>query len=425
MPAIHRPKRYLVTLLGLIRLAKAHATIVPEAWTCNNMYRRAETRGNRVCNHFVTFEQARTIVTGQVPSRPNSRVNLDYTTFAIASSALASFVLAKVLVLTADRHGRFTMDLPGAVQKFHSNPTPRIGGIGIYLALIVAWRFVPERDAAGVLATILLAGIPALLIGLIEDLTKRVGVGIRLIATMASGALACWLGGTSLTHVDWSMADSLLRVAPIAMIFTAFAVGGVSNAINIIDGFHGLASGTAVLCLLALACIAARVGDSALVLTTVVVAAAIAGFWMVNFPWGKLFLGDGGAYFAGFALAWLAVLLPMRNPAVSPWASLLVCAYPIVEVMYSIVRRLYGRHSAGEPDRRHLHSLVATQVIPKLLPELHPTLQNSSVSVIMWLCAAVPALAAIAFHHSTGGLVLCAAAVVVTYHLIYRRVART
>jgi len=119
------------------------------------------------------------------------------------------------------------------------------------------------------------------------------------------------------------------------------------------------------------------------------------------------------------------VLLPMRNPAVSPWASLLVCAYPIVEVMYSIVRRLHSRHSAGEPDRRHLHSLVATQVIPKLLPSLHPALQNSSVSVIMWLCAAVPALAAIAFHHSTGWLVLCAAAVVVTYHLIYRRVART
>lgn len=81
--------------------------------------------------------------------------HLEHATFAIASSAVASFVLAKVLVFTADRHGRFTMDLPGAVQKFHSKPTPRIGGIGIYLALIVAWRIVPEPDAAGMLATIL------------------------------------------------------------------------------------------------------------------------------------------------------------------------------------------------------------------------------------------------------------------------------
>jgi UDP-N-acetylmuramyl pentapeptide phosphotransferase/UDP-N-acetylglucosamine-1-phosphate transferase len=96
-----------------------------------------------------------------------------------------------------------------------------------------------------------------------------------------------------------------------------------------------------------------------------------------------------------------------------------------MEVMYSIARRLHGRRSAGEPDRHHLHSLVSTQIIPKLLPRLHPTLQNSSVSVIMWICAAVPALAAIAFHQSTGWLVFCAVAVVVTYHFIYQRVART
>jgi UDP-N-acetylmuramyl pentapeptide phosphotransferase/UDP-N-acetylglucosamine-1-phosphate transferase len=350
---------------------------------------------------------------------------LNYTTFAIAISALASFLLAKVLVLTAGRHGRFGMDLPGAVQKFHSHPTPRIGGIGIYLALLAAWRLVPEPDAAAILGTILLAGVPALLVGLLEDLTKRVGALVRLVVTMASGALACWIGGATLTHIDVPLFDAMLSLTPVAVIFTAFAVGGVSNAINIIDGFHGLASGTTTLCLLALACIAAHVGDTALVLTAVVVAAAVAGFWLVNFPWGKLFLGDGGAYFAGFALAWLAVLLPMRNAGVSPWASLLVCAYPIVEVIYSIVRRLYGRRSAGQPDRRHLHSLIATRVIPKLLPGLHPTLQNSAVSVIMWICAAVPALAAIAFHHRTGWLVLCAVGVVPVYHLIYRRVART
>jgi UDP-N-acetylmuramyl pentapeptide phosphotransferase/UDP-N-acetylglucosamine-1-phosphate transferase len=208
------------------------------------------------------------------------------------------------------------------------------------------------------------------------------------------------------------------------VLFTAFAVGGVTNAFNIIDGFHGLASGTAALCLLAVACIAAHVGDTALLLAAVVVAAAVAGFWIVNFPWGKLFLGDGGAYFAGFALAWLAVLLPMRNSGVSPWASLLVCAYPVIEVIYSIVRRLHTRKSAGEPDRQHLHSLVATRVVPKLLPRLDPTLQNSAVSVIMWIGAAVPAVAAIALHQRTGLLIVCVIACVVVYHLIYQRVAR-
>jgi len=172
---------------------------------------------------------------------------LEYTTFAIASSAAASFLLAKVLVLTADRHGRFTMDLPGAIQKFHSHPTPRIGGIGIYLALVVAWRLVPESEAAGMLATILLAGIPALLIGLLEDLTKRVGVTVRLVATIASGALACWVSGVSLTHLDLSVADSLLLLYLGAIVggIGAGAVYGacVGNALKWFPDRRGLAAG--------------------------------------------------------------------------------------------------------------------------------------------------------------------------------------
>jgi UDP-N-acetylmuramyl pentapeptide phosphotransferase/UDP-N-acetylglucosamine-1-phosphate transferase len=350
---------------------------------------------------------------------------LDYVTYVIATSILASFAVAEVLVLTAARHGRFTMDVPGAIQKFHSQPTPRIGGIGIYLALVLASRMIPNADLARILDTILLAGTAALLAGLMEDVTSKVGVLARLWATMLSGILACWISGTSLTHLDVPVLDQLLRFGPMTLLVTAFAVGGLANAINIIDGFNGLASGTTVLCLSALACIAAQAGDAPLTLAAVIVAASVAGFWLVNFPWGKLFLGDGGAYFAGFALAWLAVLLPMRNPTVSPWASLLVCAYPIVEVLYSIARRLVHRRSAGQPDREHLHSLVATQVIPKLLPGLQPTLQNSSVSVIMWVCAAIPALAAIAFPHHTQFLVIFAVGYGVAYHLVYRRVART
>jgi UDP-N-acetylmuramyl pentapeptide phosphotransferase/UDP-N-acetylglucosamine-1-phosphate transferase len=345
-------------------------------------------------------------------------------TFVVVASALGSFLMAGLLVLTADQHGRFSMDAPGAIQKFHLAPTPRIGGIGIYLALLGASWLVGDSEASRILTTILGAGVPALLVGLLEDLTKRVGVMVRLIATMISGAMACWIGGVALTQLHVPGIDSLLALTPVAVLFTAFAVGGLANAINIIDGFHGLASGTAVICLLALASISALVGDSALALTAIVIAAAVTGFWLVNFPWGKLFLGDGGAYFAGFALAWLAVLLPMRNETVSPWTSLLICAYPIIEVVYSIVRRRRGHQSPGDADRRHLHSLVATQFVQRRFSRLHPTLQNSTVSVIMWGFASVPALAALAFYRHTDLLAICVAACAVAYHLIYQRITR-
>lgn len=349
---------------------------------------------------------------------------MDSIAYPIAMSAVASFAAALALVLTTSQHGRFTMDAPGAIQKFHLHPTPRIGGIGIYLALVAASQLMSSLEAKRILDTILVAGIPALVAGLLEDLTKRISVRTRLLATMGSGLVACWMSGVMLTHLQVPFVDQLLGWTPIAVLFTIFAIGGIANAINIIDGFHGLASGTATIALLALAGIAALVGDTPLVVTAVILAAAVTGFWLVNFPWGKLFLGDGGAYFAGFALAWLAVLLPMRNAQVSPWASFLVCAYPVIEVLYSIVRRGLRRESPGNPDRHHLHSLVATKLVQPKLRNLHPTLQNSAVSVLMWVCAAAPAVAAVALYQRPIALWFCAGACVLLYHMLYRYLVR-
>src|SRR4051812_18503070 len=273
---------------------------------------------------------------------------------AVSLTVLVSFALAQALVLSAHKHGHLTMDLPGAVQKFHFDPTPRVGGIAIYIALVMAWLWAPGVAERKLLTTLLVAGIPALMIGLLEDVTKRVSVSTRLMVTMASGGLAVWMSGIALTRVDIPAADMLLAWWPAALLFTAFAVGGVANAINIIDGFHGLASGTVIISLLGLATIAFSVGDFPLATVAVVAAAAVAGFWLVNFPWGRLFLGDGGAYFSGFALAWLSVELLARNAHVSPWASVLLCGYPTVEVVYSIIRRRKQRRSPGEADRHHL-----------------------------------------------------------------------
>ncbi|HET8748399.1 MAG TPA: glycosyltransferase, partial [Ramlibacter sp.] len=240
--------------------------------------------------------------------------------------------------MSAHKHGHLTMDLPGAVQKVHLHPTPRVGGIAIYVAATAAWIVLPGPSEGALLGTVLLAGMPALLVGLLEDVTKRVSVRTRLFLTMGSGALATVWSGYGISRIDLPMADNLLAIWPVTVLFTAFAVGGVTNAINIIDGFHGLASGTVIISLLALATIAFSVGDQPLALVAVIMCAAVAGFWLVNFPWGRLFLGDGGAYFSGFTLAWLSVELMARNPRVSPWASVLLCAYPTLEVLYSVIR---------------------------------------------------------------------------------------
>ncbi|MEY3610518.1 MAG: hypothetical protein RJB14_240, partial [Pseudomonadota bacterium] len=272
-----------------------------------------------------------------------------------------SFALSVLVVLTTHWHGVFSLDASHGVQKLHAHPTPRVGGLPMVLGLVAAVAVSPAelRDK---IWPWLLAGGPAFVFGLAEDLTKRVGVLARLLATMASGVLAWAITGYALTGVNvWGL-DFLLQFTAVAVVFTAFAVGGVANAINIIDGLNGLASSMVLWALLGIAALAASLGDTVLAGTCLIIAACVLGFFVVNWPFGKLFLGDGGSYFLGFTLAWACVLLVERHTQVSAFAALLLCIHPITEVLYSVYRRRVRHQHPGHPDRLHFHSLFKRRV---------------------------------------------------------------
>lgn len=336
-----------------------------------------------------------------------------------------SLMVSLMLVFTKHWHGHLSMDHTTGVQKFHTKPTPRVGGVAIVAGMVAAWSQAAP-DVRALLGPLLLASVPAFGSGLLEDVTKKVGVAARLLATMVSGALAWWITGIALDRVDIWLVDDLLVYAPVAIVFTAFAVAGVANAINIIDGFNGLSSGSALIILVALGSIAGLQGDTALASACALLGAAVAGFWLVNFPLGKLFLGDGGAYFVGFALAWLSVLLLMRHPSVSPWVVLLACAYPVTEVLYSVWRRRRQRQPTGAPDSLHMHSLIKTQVIMRWLPHWKPRMRNAAVSPLMWMYAALPAGLAVALEDAPAWAAIAALAVCVFwYHFSYQFLSRS
>jgi UDP-N-acetylmuramyl pentapeptide phosphotransferase/UDP-N-acetylglucosamine-1-phosphate transferase len=316
---------------------------------------------------------------------------------------IVAFVCSLGIVLTTKWHGAFTLDHTSGVQKFHLVPTPRVGGVAIFIGLIMAY-FASDDAVAKLLGPIIIAGLPAFFFGLAEDLTKRVSVRTRLLATMASGVLAWSLMGAHVTHIGVPGIDDALSFVPFAVLFTAFAVGGVANSVNIIDGFNGLASGTVAICLVALGLIAQGCGDYALANVCFIVCAVTVGFFLVNFPFGKLFLGDGGAYLLGFLLAWLAVMLAYRNPTISVWAPLLAAAYPIFETLFTITRRVWARSHPGLPDSHHLHSLVKVGIVLRFYPKLRADLRNALVSPFSWAIAAVPAALSVRFAEQTGAL---------------------
>lgn len=340
----------------------------------------------------------------------------------------ASFITCVVLVLTKKWHGSLTMDTTTGLQKFHSAPTPRIAGIAIVTGVLAGYAAsshgIAGAEKRAILSAILMAGMPAFIFGLLEDITKKVSVKTRLLATMASGVLGWGITGVSLTHVDIPGVDWALSFTVVSVIFTAFAVGGVANAINIIDGFNGLTAGVALLILAAFGIIARQVGDIPLAFTCLIIAGAVTGFFLVNWPRGKIFLGDGGAYFLGFTLAWIAVLLPERNSSVSPWTSLLICSYPILEVAFSFVRKtLREGYHPSQPDGVHLHMLANRRWAKKIFPESSQTTQNGMTSPFLWAYAAIPCLLAVFTYQNKIYIALSFVFSVFCYLVFYSKLA--
>ena len=338
-----------------------------------------------------------------------------------------SLVASGLIVLTKGWHGPFTYDTNVGPQKFHDKATPRIGGTALVLGFWAAVLVAPP-PARHLLVLLGLCGAIAFLAGAGEDLWKKTRPAARLAATAGAALLFCLLTGYRVTRLELPLADDLLGFPFISVAFTVFAIAGLMNAVNIIDGFHGLASGAVILMTGAFGVVAAAVGDHQLLLVAVVVLSVSLGFLVFNFPFGHLFLGDGGAYVSGFWLACLAVMLPQRNPEVSAWVSLLIVIYPVIETTYSIFRKTFRyRHSPLQPDGLHLHMLVYRSFANSIGQALRrPRLINPITSVLLWGFCLPGLLVAIAAPDQrawlTGGVALQMALYAVAYRgaLVFR-----
>ena len=94
--------------------------------------------------------------------------------------------------------------------------------------------------------------------------------------------------------------------------------------------------------------------------------AAAVGLLVVNFPFGKIFLGDAGAYSSGHILAWVAIILIYKHPQISAWSILLCFFWPVIETLYSIYRRKSRGIKALTADNYHFHHLVYKNIAIKM-----------------------------------------------------------
>ncbi len=233
----------------------------------------------------------------------------------------------------------------------------------------------------------LASGIPIFFAGLGEDLTKSVSPLWRIVFAFISALRFIYFSGYMANSVDIPLVKPIFRWTPTSVIISAIAIAGVANAVNIIDGFNGLASGSLIVMFTTLGIFGAYADDPILSTFAFAHVAAIFGFFVWNFPFGRIFLGDGGAYYLGFALGAGVIMSFERNMLISPWSAVLILAYPLTETLFSIYRKARREgHSPSQPDRVHLHMLMRRSYgrpISKAIGD--PDLENPITGIIMWM----------------------------------------
>jgi UDP-N-acetylmuramyl pentapeptide phosphotransferase/UDP-N-acetylglucosamine-1-phosphate transferase len=320
-------------------------------------------------------------------------------TIFAALSFLFSFALCATVVLTKSWHLHLTSKghTASAKQSSHRIPTPRIGGLGL-LAFAITGALMSDAETARLILLLSVSAIPVFLGGFGEDTGFDVTPKMRLLLSFLSAAIAGVLLSAWVSRSGIPGLDSALSITLVSIAFTMLMSGGICHAINLVDGLNGLSIGLSLMMAGALATISMLVGDSAMTSVSLVLIAAMAGIFVFNFPLGKIFLGDAGAYSIGHLLTWIAILLMARNPEVAPFAMFLIFFWPVADMLFAIMRRLRNGKPIDQPDRMHFHQFVMRAI--ELTVVSRRSVSNPLAAAMIWPLAAFPISFAILFYNA-------------------------
>lgn len=303
-----------------------------------------------------------------------------------------SFGICGAVVLLHPRvagHLRGREDLL-SIQCAHIRATPRVGGIGVLVSTVIALLLVVPDHKQVYFLLFATSMLPVFAAGLAEDIGWRVSPAGRLLAAGTSAVLAVTLLQVWIPPVDVPGLDLLLGFTPLAILLTVLWATGICHAVNLIDGVNGLAGSTGLLIALGIALVANQAGAAGFAVVAAAVVPALIGFLLLNWPLGRIFLGDAGAYSLGHVLVWLAIGLAWINPQVSALALALMFFWPVADTLLAIVRRLRSRRPIGAPDRLHYHQFVMRALVLLSGGRLGKGAANSATTIVMLPLVAAP-----------------------------------
>lgn len=280
-------------------------------------------------------------------------------------AAAFGLALAAAWVLTPfirdAAHGAGLLDEPEE-RKVHETAMPRLGGVAIgtafYLGItagLVAARStgVALELESGHLTAILVGVALIAAVGLLDDL-QGMRARVKLAAQLVVALVAYGLGlSVDALHGPWGTLD----LGPWSLLLTVGWFVAVINAMNLVDGLDGLASGVALTAMVAFFVIATGMTDvDSILMVLAAGAGGVLGFLRYNLHPASIIMGDTGSMQLGFLLAAVGIsLTQVPESPVAPWVPLVALALPLADMGWAVLRRLAGGAPVFAPDKRHIH----------------------------------------------------------------------
>ena len=272
-----------------------------------------------------------------------------------SASTSICLVLTPVAMAVAVRNGVF--DQPRG-HKSHVSPVPYLGGVAIIVAfaasVIGAAIIYPPESGVGELWVVLLLAVGLAFVGLADDL-RNLSPVVRIAAEVLC-AVQLWRMDAGVTLTGDQIFDLAL---------TVLWVVGITNAFNLLDNMDGLAAGQAAVCAMTIFAVAAANGQFLVAALAIALAGCAVGFLRHNFYPARIYMGDGGALFIGFLIAYLGIKLRFEAQFLLPSAfesflvPVLICSLPIMDTTLVTISRLSTGRSPFQGGQDHFsHRLV-------------------------------------------------------------------
>lgn len=299
------------------------------------------------------------------------------------------------------------IDKPDGYRRMHVEPTPRMGGLAIYIAVIIGVLIFEEKSTE--IIGFLIASTIIVIMGMVDD-TKALPAKLKFLVQVIVAIILYKFGIKIeiLTDPIFSESGYIGFNWYISLPLTIIWIVGVTNTINLIDGLDGLSAGVSAIAAVSLGIVTMLDGNQVASVLAFILAGSALGFLPYNFKPASIFMGDTGSLFLGISLAVISIEGAVKAATTVAFIiPIIILGLPIFDTLFAMIRRAINRKPIMGADRGHIHH----KLVDRGYSHLKTVLVLYSISIIFGFLAVKIYTS---FDFKTGVMVVIVASVLVS-----------